>query len=114
MNTPSATPDFAPTTPRVWQIKLLRDRVPGLLADVDAWRHETGQHLTFRGVLCGHYAHLYLSMDSAAIPDELSARLFRAIPNHQGSIAPTGVWLIQLEVCPVLDEAELWQQCEVA
>lgn len=114
MITPTATPDFAPITPRVWQINLLRDRVPALLADVDAWRETTHTPLQFSGVLRGHYARLYLSIPHTCMPPDLVALLLRYIPNRQGDIARAAVWIIQLEVFPVLDEAELWRQCEVA
>lgn len=107
MNTPTATPDLVPTTPRVWQINLLRDRVPALLADVDAWRETTHTPLQFSGVLRGHYARLYLSIPDAVMPPDLVALLLRYIPNHQGSIARAAVWIIQLEVTPVLDEPAL-------
>ena len=92
MNTPTATPDFAPITPRVWQINLLRDRVPALLADIDAWRTATRTPLQFSGVLRGHYARLYLSLPATCIPADLEAIVLRYIPNHSGSVARSAVW----------------------
>lgn len=107
MITPSAVPDLIPTTPRVWQINLLRERVPSLLADIDAWRRATGQPLQFSGVLRGHYARLYLSIADAVMPPDLVALLLRYIPNHEGSIARAAIWIIALEVAPVLTEQQL-------
>ena len=104
-----------PATPRVLRINVLAERVRPLLADVDAWRAaHPEQHLRLSGVLSGPYARLYLKADVTPLPDDLIDLLLPSIRERQGSIAPVGAWIIEMEVAPVLDEPALWQECEVA
>ncbi len=103
-----------PATPRVLRINLLETRVRSTLADIDAWRVASGKQVHVRGLKCGPYARLYLSLDCEPFPADLIDLLLPSIRERQGSIASVGAWIIQLEVTPVLDEATLWQQCEVA
>ena len=105
---------MTPATPRVLRINLLETRVRSTLADIDAWRAASGKQVHVRGLKCGPYARLYLSLDCEPFPGELIDLLLPSIRELQGSIASVGAWMIQLEVAPVLDEQALWQQCEVA
>ncbi len=107
-------PATQPATPRVLRINVLTERVRPLLADVDAWRVASGKQVHVRGLKCGPYARLYLSLDHEPFPVDLIDLLLPSIRERQGSIASVGAWIIQLEITPVLDEATLWQQCEVA
>jgi hypothetical protein len=103
-----------PATPRVLRINVLAERVRPLLADVDAWRAASGKQVHVRGLKRGPYARLYLSLDCEPFPADLIDLLLPSIRERQGSIASVGAWIIQLEVTPLLDEAALWQECEVA
>lgn len=106
-----------PMTPvilRLLRINLLETRVRPTLADIDAWRAASGKQVHVRGLKCGPYARLYLSLDHEPFPADLIDLLLPSIRERSGSIASVGAWIIQLEVTPLLDEQALWQECEVA
>ncbi len=110
MITPSATPDFLPTTPRVLRVNLPRAFVRTLLADVETWRAQAAVTLTFSGVIYGDNARLYFSVGDATLPPSLIALCLRYIRQLKSSMAVCGQWIISTEIGPVLDEAQLWQE----
>ena len=94
------------------RINLLETRVRSTLADIDAWRAASGKQVRVRGPRPLRPT-VSLALDCEPFPADLIDLPLPSIRERQGSIASVGDGLSSW-VTPVLDEATLWQQCEVA